>query len=43
MDYCLELSGSEPYKDENISSIPATVKDQRKRLQDIFNTLVDRV
>jgi hypothetical protein len=40
MDYCLELSGSEPYKDENISSIPATVKEQRKRLQDIFNGIV---
>jgi len=40
MDYCLELSGSEPYKDENLTSIPATVKEQRKRLQDIFNGIV---
>ncbi len=38
MDYCLEIVQSEAYRDENLSSIPPTVKEQRERLTAIFNS-----
>jgi len=39
MDYCLEIAQSDPYKDENISSIASTVEEQRARLQALFQRL----
>ncbi|HYW34108.1 MAG TPA: hypothetical protein VE868_01760 [Balneolaceae bacterium] len=39
MDYCLEIAKSEPYQDENLSSITETVEEQRPRLQKIFDTI----
>ncbi|MBI5464547.1 MAG: hypothetical protein HY966_06315, partial [Ignavibacteriales bacterium] len=35
MNECLSIALSKPYKEENLSSIPPTVKEQRKRLRDI--------
>jgi hypothetical protein len=36
MDYCLEISATDPYKNENLASILETVTNQRPRLQSIF-------
>lgn len=37
MDYCLEIAESEPYQDENLSSIPKIVNEERQRLRAILN------
>lgn len=36
MEYCLEIASSQPYENENLDSIPATVAEQRKRLEMLF-------
>ena len=41
MDYCLEIADSPPYKDENLQSIPATVKEQRSRLEALSDRLAE--
>lgn len=39
MNYCLEIAASKAYQDENLASIPDTVGQQKKRLDDIFSQL----
>jgi hypothetical protein len=39
MKYCLEIALKPAYKDENLSSIPKIVEEQRWRLQEMFNEL----
>ena len=39
MEYCLEIAGSDSYKDENLSSISITVEKQRKRLHALLQSL----
>jgi hypothetical protein len=36
MDYCLEIAETEAYQEENLDSIPSTVEEQRKRLEEII-------
>lgn len=36
MEYCLEFTHKEPYRDENLSSISKTVQAQRARLEEIY-------
>ncbi|TYP94798.1 hypothetical protein LX73_0087 [Fodinibius salinus] len=43
MDYCLEIADSEPYQDENLSSISFTVSKQKKRLQSIVDSYEERI
>jgi len=43
MAYCFEIAGSSPYKDEHLASIPATVEEQRMRLNTIFDRLAEPV
>lgn len=38
MKYCLDIAGEQAYKNENLNSIPKTVKEQSKRLAEIFET-----
>ncbi len=42
MDYCLEIAGSDSYRDENLSSIPETVSEQRSRLRSIYSKLENK-
>lgn len=42
MEYCLEIAGTKPYKDENLASIPETVSEQKERLQTIFDKLKEK-
>ncbi len=37
MAYCLEISEASTYKDENLESIPATVQEQKERLQALYS------
>src|SRR5699024_875101 len=37
MDFCLEIAQAKPYRDENLDSISPIVKEQRQRLQELFN------
>ena len=37
MEDCLEIAGSKAYRNENLSSIPAIVVEQQKRLQEIWD------
>ena len=39
MDYCLEISNSEPYPEENPASIGIAVKQQRERLEQIHQSI----
>jgi len=43
MDYCLEISESAPYENENLASIPETVMIQKKRLQNLFEPLEEKL
>lgn len=43
MEYCLKIADSEPYQDENMSSISFTVSKQKQRLQSIVNTYEERI
>ncbi|MGM0547297.1 MAG: hypothetical protein ACQEST_11320 [Bacteroidota bacterium] len=43
MAYCLEIADSEPYQDENLSSISFTVSKQKKRLQSILDSYEERI
>jgi len=43
MEYCLEIANSEPYQDENLSSISFTVSEQKKRLQSILDHYEERI
>ncbi len=42
MEYCLEIAGTEPYADENLSSISDTVQEQRARLSSLFQQLEEK-
>lgn len=37
MAFCLEIARTSPYKDENLESIPATVQEQKERLQTLYS------
>ncbi|HET6528257.1 MAG TPA: hypothetical protein VFG39_05865 [Balneolaceae bacterium] len=39
MSYCLEIALGPAYRDENLSSIPPVVEEQRQRLKEIFSQL----
>lgn len=43
MDYCLEISESESYENENLASIPETVRTQKERLRNIFESLEEQL
>ncbi|MBN2731726.1 MAG: hypothetical protein JXR26_04765 [Balneolaceae bacterium] len=43
MAYCLEIADSEPYQDENLSSIPLAVFKQKERLQSILESYEERI
>lgn len=43
MDYCLEIADSEPYQDENLSSISRAVFRQKERLQSILESYEERI
>lgn len=39
MDFCLEITGSDEYENENLSSITKTVMEQRPRLQNLYERI----
>lgn len=43
MAYCLEIADSEPYQDENLSSISLAVFKQKERLQSILESYEERI
>ncbi|MBE0556802.1 MAG: hypothetical protein IH628_06165 [Proteobacteria bacterium] len=36
LDLCLEIAERQPYRDENLASIPPVVEKQRVRLRELF-------
>ena len=43
MEYCSEIANSDPYQDENLSSISFTVSKQKERLQSILDSYEERI
>ncbi|SMO47944.1 hypothetical protein [Fodinibius sediminis] len=39
MAYCLDIAQTDPYRDENLASIPPTVREQQKRLNRLLEQL----
>lgn len=42
MEYCLEIAASDEYEGEHLASIPPTVKEQRQRLESLFESIQKR-
>ncbi|MFH1147186.1 MAG: hypothetical protein V1736_05700 [Pseudomonadota bacterium] len=41
LDYCLEIARNEPYRDENLASIPPCVERERSRLRSIYDEVAN--